>query len=69
MTQLTLNVRGMSCGHCVNTIGGNVGKLNGVKSVKVKLKEGKVDVSFDSNLVSLKDITDVIEDQGYSVVE
>lgn len=68
MNQATLNVQGMSCAHCVNSIEGNVGKLNGVDSVKVNLSEGKVDVSFDTNVVTLKEITDVIEDQGYDVV-
>ncbi|MGM0920493.1 MAG: copper chaperone CopZ [Bacillota bacterium] len=63
-----LVVKGMSCGHCVNSIEGNVGKLNGVHYVKVHLIEEKVDVSFDSKEISLKEITDVIEDQGYDVV-
>ncbi|QKG85525.1 copper chaperone CopZ [Kroppenstedtia pulmonis] len=67
MEQVTLHVQGMSCGHCVNSIEGNVGKLNGVESVKVHLDEGKVDVTFDSNVMSLKEIKDVIEDQGYDV--
>jgi copper ion binding protein len=67
MQQATLNVKGMSCQHCVNSIEGNVGKQKGVEAVKVHLDEGKVDVTFDSNAVSLKDITDVIEDQGYDV--
>jgi copper chaperone len=67
MQQVTLNVEGMSCGHCVNSIEGNVGELKGVEAVKVHLDTGKVDVTFDSNVVSLKEITDVIEDQGYDV--
>ncbi|HZH58789.1 MAG TPA: copper chaperone CopZ [Metabacillus sp.] len=67
MQQVTLNVEGMSCGHCVKSIEGNVGELKGVEAVKVHLDTGKVDVSFDSNVVSLKEITDVIEDQGYDV--
>lgn len=67
MQQVTLNVQGMSCGHCVNSIEGNVGKMNGVESVKVHLDTGKVDVSFDSNTISLKEIKDEIEEQGYDV--
>lgn len=65
----TLNVKGMSCGHCVNSIEGNVGKMAGVNHVKVNLSEGKVDLSFDANVVSLKEITAVIEDQGYDIEE
>lgn len=67
MEQVTLNVQGMSCGHCVNSIEGEVGKLKGVQSVKVHLDQGKVDVTFDSNAMNLKEIKDVIEDQGYDV--
>ncbi|AQS55715.1 copper chaperone CopZ [Novibacillus thermophilus] len=67
MQHITLNVQGMSCGHCVNSIEQNVGQINGVQSVKVNLEEGKVDVTFNSDEVSLKDIKDVIEDQGYDV--
>ena len=47
MNQVILNVQGMSCGHCVNSIEGYVRRLNDVESVKVKLDEGKVDVTFD----------------------
>ncbi|WP_080873697.1 copper chaperone CopZ [Oceanobacillus timonensis] len=67
MENKTLNVQGMSCGHCVQSIEGNVGELNGVESVKVHLEDGKVDVSFDSEQVGLKEITEVIEEQGYDV--
>ncbi|MCI2256469.1 copper chaperone CopZ [Domibacillus sp. PGB-M46] len=69
MQKITLKVQGMSCGHCISSIEGNVGKLSGIESVKVYLDKGKVDVSFDSTVVSLKEIKDVIEDQGYDVEE
>ncbi|QDI92000.1 copper chaperone CopZ [Salicibibacter cibarius] len=67
MKEMTLNVQGMSCGHCVNSIEGNVGSLNGVDNVQVHLSEGKVDVTFDPNKVDLEKITEEIEDQGYDV--
>lgn len=37
MQNVTLNVQGMSCGHCVKAIEGSVGQLEGVNEVKVKL--------------------------------
>ena len=67
MTNKTLNVQGMSCGHCVSSIEGSVGELNGVESVKVHLQDGKVDITFDGDKVDLKDIKEAIEDQGYDV--
>ncbi|WP_175637792.1 copper chaperone CopZ [Metabacillus schmidteae] len=68
MEKVTLTVNGMSCGHCVNSIEGKLGKLNGVSEVKVHLSEGKVDVAFDSTVVSLDEIKETIDDQGYDVV-
>ncbi|WP_028393652.1 copper chaperone CopZ [Bacillus cihuensis] len=67
MEKITLNVSGMSCGHCVNAIEGNVAKLAGVNEVKVHLETGKVDVAFDHDIITLEKIKDTIDDQGYDV--
>lgn len=67
MEKVTLNVQGMSCGHCVNSIEGSVGKLNGVASVKVHLGNGTVDVEFNADDVTLDTIKETIDDQGYDV--
>ncbi|MGW8426489.1 copper chaperone CopZ [Peribacillus simplex] len=67
MENVTLSVSGMSCGHCVNAVEGNVGKLAGVEIVKVHLDAGKVDVAFDKEKVSLEKIKETIDDQGYDV--
>jgi len=67
MEQVTLNVKGMSCGHCVKAVEGSVGELAGVSSVQVNLEEGKVEVTFDPNSVSLDAIKEAIDDQGYDV--
>lgn len=64
MQQVTLNVQGMSCGSCVKKIEGNVGKLNGIESVKVQLSEGKVDVTFNESIVNLKVIKGAIKGFG-----
>ncbi|WP_077303216.1 copper chaperone CopZ [Virgibacillus pantothenticus] len=69
MQQVTLNVEGMSCGSCVNKVEGNVGKLNGVESVKVQLSEGKVDVAFNESTIDLGEIKGAIKDTGYEVKE
>ncbi|WP_066309284.1 copper chaperone CopZ [Bacillus sp. FJAT-29814] len=67
METVTLNVSGMSCGHCVKAVEGSVGKLDGVKKVEVKLDKGQVDVEFDANVVTLTTIKETIDDQGYDV--
>ena len=38
MEKVTLNVEGMSCGHCVKAVERSVGGFNGVATVKVTLK-------------------------------
>jgi copper chaperone len=67
METITLNVSGMSCGHCVKAVEGSVGDLQGVKSVKVHLDSGKVDIEYNSEEVSLDTIKETIDDQGYDV--
>ena len=67
MEKVILNVSGMSCGHCVKAVEGSVGALNGVKEVNVQLSEGKVEIHFDSTVVTLEAIKDIIDDQGYDV--
>lgn len=67
MQNLTLNVQGMSCGHCVNTIEKSVGQLAGVEQVKVNLADAQVDLAFDEVQVSLDKIKETIEDQGYEI--
>lgn len=68
MQSVTLNVQGMSCGHCVKAVEGSVGKLEGVNQVNVKLDEALVEVAFNESQVSLDKIKETIEDQGYDVV-
>lgn len=64
--QVTLEVQGMSCGHCVKSIENSVGAIAGVEKVNVELSTGKVDVEFNHE-VDVQTITDTIEDQGYTV--
>jgi copper chaperone len=67
MEKMTLNVKGMSCGHCINSIEGSVGELSGVTTVKVNLDSGTVSVEFNPNEVTLDKIKETIDDQGYDV--
>ncbi|GIO10972.1 copper chaperone CopZ [Cohnella xylanilytica] len=65
MQNITLKVDGMSCGHCVNSVEGAVGKL-GAKA-KVDLAAGSVAIEYDEAKISLDAIKEAIEDQGYDV--
>jgi len=65
--KVTLNVQGMSCSHCENSVKKAVGELKGIKDVVVDLLGKTVAVDFDDALVAPKDIKEAIEDQGYDV--
>ncbi|MBT2728016.1 MULTISPECIES: copper chaperone CopZ [unclassified Bacillus (in: firmicutes)] len=67
MENITLIVKGMSCGHCINSIEGSVGELPGVTAVKVNLDSGTVSVEFNPSEVTIDKIKETIDDQGYDV--
>lgn len=63
----TLNVQGMTCGHCEAAVKGALEELNGVSSVEVHLTSGKVDVTHDESKVKEEALREAVEDQGYDV--
>ena len=67
MENVTLNVTGMTCGHCVKAVEGSVGALNGVNEVKVSLADAQVAVSYDAAQVSVAQLKETIEEQGFDV--
>ena len=50
MTTATYVVAGMTCGHCVNAVTGELTKLGGVSDVTVHLDTGKVTLTSDHPL-------------------
>jgi copper chaperone len=63
----TLNVQGMSCGHCKQSVEGALQKLDGVSAADVNLEAGTVVVSYDEVNVTIDTMVEAIEDQGYDV--
>ncbi|RAV12936.1 copper ion binding protein [Paenibacillus contaminans] len=66
MTNVTIQVEGMSCNHCVNSIEGALRTLGA--NGQVDLANEKVAVEYDENKLSLDAIKEAIEEQGYTVV-
>lgn len=64
---VTLNVQGMSCGHCKAAVTNALKGLDGVKEVEVHLENGTVDVNYDESKVTLDQMKAAIEEQGYEV--
>lgn len=67
MQTITLDVKGMTCGHCKAAVNGALSDLDGVQKVDVNLETGKVNVEFDSSKVSLEQMKEAVEEQGYDV--
>jgi len=65
MKNVTLQVEGMSCNHCVVSIEGALKELGAAG--KVNLASKTVDVTFEEMAVTLEAIKEAIEDQGYDV--
>lgn len=69
MEKTILKVDGMSCEHCVKAVNNAVSALPGIETVSVDLSEGKVEVTYNSDVTSLDKIKFEIEDQGYEIVD
>lgn len=67
MQNATLNVKGMSCGHCEKAVRNALMELEGVNTVQVHLSKGKVDVVYDGGKIDLSKMKEAIEEQGYDV--
>ena len=68
MVKKTLNVQGMTCGHCKMAVEGALKKLDGVSNAEVNLEAANVEVTYDESKVTVEAMKEAIEDQGYEVV-
>lgn len=67
MTQITLSVPDISCGHCKSSIEGAVAPMDGVAKAIVSIDDRTVEVEYEPADVDLSLIVTAIEDQGYEV--
>ena len=65
MKRITLNIDGMSCGHCVASVRKALERVPGSEVREVKV--GSASVDFDSGVTSLEQIRDAVADAGYEV--
>jgi copper chaperone len=49
MIHKNIQVEGMTCGHCVETVSQAVNSLDGISQVSVDLDKKQVSVDFDEN--------------------
>jgi len=67
MTDVTLAVPDMSCGHCKAAVEGELNKLSGVENSNADFEKGLVEVRYDESQVTTEDLKGAIEEAGYTV--
>ena len=65
-TTTTITVDGMTCGHCVNSVQTEVGKLDGVTDVAVDLATGNVTITAETT-PDAGALRDAVEEAGYEI--
>ena len=66
MNRTTLEIDGMTCGHCVASVQKEIGKIDGVTSVDVDLASGRVQVESAAPLTDAE-VVAAVDEAGYQV--
>jgi len=64
MQAMTLNIQGMSCGHCIAAVHQALGQLEGVQIQEVEV--GHATIAYDPMVASPEQISAAIASAGYS---
>ena len=64
---LVMDISGMHCDGCVNTLTGVLAEMEGVGDVKVSLEYEQAKVKFDPEEVSPEELKKAVEEKGYEV--
>ena len=67
MTNKTLKVQGMSCGHCKTAVEEELNKLSGVEYSNADPQRGTVEVRYDESRTMNEDLEGAVEEAGYTV--
>ena len=63
MKQASIQISGMSCGHCVAAVKQALGSLSGVQVESVDI--GSARIQYDPSAITPDHITGAIEEEGY----
>jgi len=69
MVETTLSVPDVSCEHCVKTINGALGAVDGVEQVSTDIPSKTVHLKYDASQVSMDKIEEILDDAGYTVAK
>jgi copper chaperone CopZ len=65
---IEVKIEGMTCTGCEQTIQRNVGKLDGIKSVKATFADGRAVIEYYPSSVDTLGIKNAITGSGYKVI-
>ena len=66
MTKLTMDITGMTCGHCVAAVSKTLKAIDGVAIDDVRV--GSAVVDYDEKKLTPKQIAQAVSEEGYLVV-
>jgi len=66
----TLNISGMTCGHCVASVQEEIGALDGVTDVQVELHPGELSLATVTATrdIPTHELSEAVAEAGYTVV-
>lgn len=65
MNTITLNIGGMTCGGCVNSVTKVLENLNGVEKTEVSLENANAVITFDTGRIQTAALIKAVEDAGF----
>lgn len=65
MTQVTIKVEGMSCGHCVMRVKKAIEAVEGVRKAEVDLPNKQAVVEYEEGKANLEKVKAAIREAGY----
>jgi copper chaperone len=65
LAEITINIEGMSCRHCVMRVKKALDALPGIKNSDVDI--GKSVVSYDESIIQKQDIENAVIKAGYKI--
>ena len=66
--ELTLQIEGMSCGHCSGTVERTIRGVEGVSHTEVSLSEKTAKVQYNADITSREDIVEAVMETPFQVV-
>ncbi len=62
----TVNIKGMSCNHCVMAVSQALKQMSGVRAVDVDLENGKATIEHEKAM-DMSRVKEIIEKAGYEI--